>query len=610
MGLSIIKGSSNLDLAPNATIQRERNSPAFLQLTEDGKDGIPGEVSYPFTLPLSDNNIRLLGFPDQLAATKTLNHDITLEDSGMPLSAGKLIINGVSANLSKNNVGSIDSHILSNISEFWQRVKNKKLSDLNLGGLRTFQWSGYSTSIAGFWKHVHDTWSYTSADQGDYVFDPIFCKTYKRTEEDETWINKWGEYDGVIEMDRTSNYYTLCPQPYLVFILKCIFTEHSYSIEGDVMNDPDFKQICFESFRAVTWVAPQLSGPVINPTVEIKPKAQITIDLREHVPPAMTVGELLVEVQKLIPVAFVIDDRKRTCRLVKLSDTAKAGHIDRTKSFSSGYTLSFEKKDAANLIYGFERDDSNPAMEIKTDEDLIDMGQVASFANLPTANSSNLNHLYYVEQVNGYYACVFWEINTMSGYGWERKDHNVGSYLPGDQTNTITSNLSVSAIEPKLMELSQLFSTYGYFIVTEREGNWQEGNAQEFTPWPPTLFFHRGRYPFSLGPTQTAPLATNSIWNFNSSYPNNNAPKVGNWSLSYKVGTGNYGLIDYWWSNWLPVLETNEKIKGRLFLKFHEYLNFDWDTVIMINNTLYLPKKINEVLPYPGYIDIEAMRVK
>jgi hypothetical protein len=85
---------------------------------------------------------------------------------------------------------------------------------------------------------------------------------------------------------------------------------------------------------------------------------------------------------------------------------------------------------------------------------------------------------------------------------------------------------------------------------------------------------------------------------------------VGNWSLSYKVGTGNFGLIDRFWSKWLPSLQINELIKGRLYLKFHEYLQWDWNSVLLLRNTPYLVKKITEVLPYEGYIDIEAQRVQ
>jgi hypothetical protein len=175
--IGIKKSGEYLDLQPGTRIQRERSSPIFLEQTADGKDAIPGEVSYPFTLPLSDKNLRLLGWPDQLPVNKVLQHDVILEDAGMQLSQGKLVINSVTAHLNKSNVGNIDCHILSNISEFWQRVKDKKLSDLSLGGERSFAWAGYDLTTPGFWKHAHDTWAYNDSDDGDYVFSPIWVIT-------------------------------------------------------------------------------------------------------------------------------------------------------------------------------------------------------------------------------------------------------------------------------------------------------------------------------------------------------------------------------------------------------------------------------------------------
>jgi hypothetical protein len=107
------------------------------------------------------------------------------------------------------------------------------------------------------------------------------------------------------------------------------------------------------------------------------------------------------------------------------------------------------------------------------------------------------------------------------------------------------------------------------------------------------------------------PLATNSIYNLNASFPPiGTLPTVGEWSLSYKVGDDDFGIYDRFWKDWLPALELNELIKGRLYLKFHEYIQWDWSKVLLIQNTPYLIKKISEILPYAGYVDIEAQRIK
>jgi hypothetical protein len=603
--IGIKKGSENLDLLPGTQLQRERSSPIFLEQASDGKDAIPGEISYPFTLPLSDKNLRLLGFPDNLPIAKTLQHDVLLEDSGMQLSSGKLVIDGVAANLNKSNVGSIDCHILSNISEFWQRVRAKKLSDLSLGGDRSFAWTGYDLVTAGFWKHAHDTWAYTDADDGDYVFDPIVCIDYEK-EGVETVINEWQQVSGSFQLAREKNFNSLCPQPFLVYIIKQIFIEHGYTVSGSILEDADFKQICLESYRSVDWQVPTINGPLATPTFTIAPKNPVVIKLNQHVPPVMTVGEFLVELQKFLPISFVINDRSKSCEVVLLSELTNAGAVDRTPNFSPSYSLKFDKA-SETVIYGFERNDDNPLTLTVGEDEYNFQGTVDSYADLPAANASNQQKMYFVKQLNVYMYCRnYAEIGGPGTlYTWWLVGDNVGSYLPADNTDTIVSNLAVSKVGPTTVA----GSFDGYFITNQRKGNWYASDGDNFTPWPARLFFHRGRHTHYAG--GTAPVATNSIYNLNNTLAlGGSKPVVGNWSLSYKMGDDDFGTYDRFWKYWLPVLELNENVKGRLYLKFHEYIQWSWAKVLLVQNTPYLIKKISEMLPYTGYIDIEAQRIR
>lgn len=57
----------SLDLSPDTEVQLEINSPLF------ETDTLPGTLAYPFTVPDSPKNRRLLGFPGYLAATRPRN---------------------------------------------------------------------------------------------------------------------------------------------------------------------------------------------------------------------------------------------------------------------------------------------------------------------------------------------------------------------------------------------------------------------------------------------------------------------------------------------------------------------------------------------------------
>jgi hypothetical protein len=118
--------------------------------------------------------------------------------------------------------------------------------------------------------------------------------------------------------------------------------------------------------------------------------------------------------------------------------------------------------------------------------------------------------------------------------------------------------------------------------------------------------FYRGKLTFRT--SYTWPFATHHIYNVNSSATAlTSYPKVGDWSLSYNAG--GYGIYEVFWNKWLPVLENGEVLKGVLYLPFHEYIQWDWNKVLLINNTPYLIKKITEILPYPGKVQIEAIRI-
>jgi hypothetical protein len=262
-------------------------------------------------------------------------------------------------------------------------VKDKKLSDLSLGGERSFAWAGYSLTTPGFWKHAHDTWAYNDSDDGDYVFSPIWVGNYKG-ENEVTWINAWEVHSGQIQLAREKNYLSLCPHVYVSYIIKQIFLEHGYAISGDILDDPDFKQICFESYRSVNWAIPQLNGPLINPVVTITPQNPVKIRVAEHVPPVMTVGELLVELQKLLPISFLINDKSKSCRIIWLTELSGSGSTDRTDKFSPQISLSFEKSSIGPKIIGFDRARDEFSVEVLESEYKF-MGSVNSLTALPTA---------------------------------------------------------------------------------------------------------------------------------------------------------------------------------------------------------------------------------
>lgn len=498
MGIGIKKSGEYLDLLPGTRIQRERNSPLFID-SSTGSDSIPGEVSYPFSLPLTDKNLRLLGYPDNLPASKTLAHDIILEESGMQLSGGKLIVEQVTSNLVKNNTGQLDGYILSNASEFWQRVRDKKLSDLTLGGTRTFTWAGYSTSTAGFWKHVHDTWNYNSSADGDYVFYPAYCKQWESDTIDK-WLNRLEVYSGTVEIDRDNNVNTLVPHPFLSYVLKQVFLEHGYAIEGDIFADTDFNQITLFSYRAVYWAEAKINVGVL-PAITGVPIPLTSVDLKvaEHVPPEISIGNFLVELQKFLPISFLINDNAKKCRVVWVNELSGSGAPSMTQHFNPSFSLSFEKDTAsAAKVVGFTRsvDDEYPISVVRDEFNFI--GEVDTPSALPAPSGRKNGDVYFIRQYNRYYICG----DNGSVKFWGDLGDNQDSLSFPNQTDSVDSN-----IVPMGMTFAPMWSTSaadaGYWTITSRRGNWKT-TPDTFNPWGLRVMFYRGKKPFRS--TYTAPF--------------------------------------------------------------------------------------------------------
>lgn len=587
--ISLKKNSKVIDLFPNTVIQRERKSPFFIGKDSAGKDGIPGETTFPFKLPATDNNLRILDFPHLLPHLKTKLHDCTLDDNGILISDGKLVLDTVNNDLNRNNTGTIDSHFLSNSSEFYKKVEKKKLKDLSLGGERTFSWNGYSRTNPGFWKHVHDTFNYINCDSGDYVFYPIANSGYlggtRGFQNELKFIN--GANDVEINPD-----YTVCsltPHIYVAYILKQIFAENGYALSGDPLNDYDFKKLTLVSFFGVEWSDLIFSpedpdsdtppDPLLIPT----PLSQIKIKLSEHVPPTVTIPTFIVEMQKFLPIGFEFDDNKKTCKLYWLTALTDTQLKDRTNQFSPRHSISFGDGLGIAMNYG-----------IKRNVDPTDL-----FISKTTINGTDSGGT----QIHGRPA--------------DPVNYN---YVPDDTENFIESNISslpMAVCRPFVYTGPGSPGTRPPLAVMptcDVEGSWHgkeelldedekpKGYSVEYGI---RFLFYRGKTNSLNDNRAMLPNGTNTVNVGSASFKQDFTATDGNWSLPFVQST--FGMIKLWLP-WLKVIGNGETLSGILTMPLYEYLQLRWSEVLLINNTTYILQQIREHLPYPGNFQFQAVR--
>lgn len=576
--ISIIKGGTELDVAPGTVISRERRSPFF------SIDEIPGEISFPFSLPPTDKNLKELQYIDNLPQLKTTRHAVNLKDAGMQITGGKLVTEFVQTNLQRNNVGSISAYTLSNASEFWQRIKDRKLKDLSLGGDRNFTWDGYNaTTGTGFWKHCHDTWSYENCNDGDYVFHPIKNAGYLGNH---TWMNKIKVVDGppeTVELDDTANARCLCPSIFMAYVLRSIFEEHGYKVSGNVFDDPQFLRAIMPSFYGVFWATSEFDS-ADPPNETVHPINSITIKLSEHVPPDWTISKYLIDLANKIPIGYEIDDNKKECVISYLNTITLNAAKDRSNQVAAGLKIVLDKEQS---IYGFDNNfDGNDEHSKVVDLSLWTFkGEVFG-----GDSSSMLPGELVLGTANNEYWGIPTNIPFVPGLTMTRKiGDNIGGYKPANANNTIESGMSPMPSDYMVVASNGSYTVEAYVPICNQEGNWK-GKEDELKTWEVRLLFWYGMRT-SLSESIDTPIAHHHVFWYQ-------GVQVGSWSWAYKIG--DVGLYDVFWKDWLKTFANMENIEGIWYPELVEYLQFKWSDILLINNTPYLITDITDQLPMKG----------
>lgn len=590
-----------LDLKPGTQVQRERLSPLFLSKA-GGKDGIPGEVSYPFQIPMTERNMRNLGYPDFLPAERTRLVDNVVFDDINQISAGKLQLGKTSFNLSRSNVGTIQANLLCNSSAFAKLIEGKKLSDLSLGGDRSFGWAGFNLGSTGFWKHIHDTWAYANCDDGDYVFFPVKNSTYGAFV---TYQNKpltATTTDNRVRLT-SDNVMSLTPHIYMHYIIRSIFEEHGYTVSGEIMEDPDFKTLCMLSFRSVYWSEISLK-PSQDGWIQL-PLSTITMKLSEHMPPDWTISQFLVELCKLLPLGLDINDNSRTCTLRMLGRPSEATYLkDMTGKISPILNVepNSDKQKTVQIKRSFNTDALNG---VSVDVQNLDWIPGRQIDTLPLPVIAPVGAVYLVKSENAFYAKV--DIDAV--ISTQRIGYATGNYIVKDATVTIESMMVPAGQSDDTEVLAYppgSPSVHPKYVIptVEVEGNWT--TKPELSNWGVHLCFYKGfNYPLNNG-SYDAPYATQT----NNKYVTGTGGPLpvidGGWSLGYEME--DYGLIAKFWNEWLKILAEQERIEGTFILPLHEYLQLSWADEILIENTSFIITKLQDILPYTGAVQFEAIR--
>lgn len=594
LGISI--NGEFLDLSPGTTAQIERTSPFF------NSDDLAEEYSLPFTIPYTPKNARLLGFPNHYYTRRFKNKiPAKLYDNNNFAYGGMLVVESAGLNVNDVTQTHIGGYFLSGVSSFFQEVKNKKLKELYLDGVRNFIWTNNDPASPniGFWQVIHKAMD----GSREYLFAPIRNSMWSGTDDagSPDMMNKIGE-DG--NLDYASNYSTLAPQISLKYLLTKIFEEHDWAFDYSEMNDAAWETIYMPSFYAVTWQ--KVVKLPNDPWFQYSPLPNISMNLQNHVPPEEYIQNFIIGLRNRYNWGFDFDSVTKTCSMFPLKNLANGVKKDWTKFMAEQLDSSFSEDEK---IFAFKNEiDSNDGLSSSPDFTKVQYGNpVDSYSDLPAPVEDNFNQVIFVWKDNKFYQNRY--NDTTHDYEWQLFADNIYDFEPDGHNEDISTDISTMPVYKTLFRNNGASDLFILLPLCEQEGNW-EGKDGEFKPWGVRLLFYRGKVfegnPLGNAGTVKYPYLTSICFTITQTEPDLDWSNV----FVHQSPDGvNKGIIDYWWKETLEFRKNSEVNTVALYLPRTELANFKWSDVILLKNIPYVAQKITEVIPYDSSVKADLRRI-
>jgi hypothetical protein len=593
LGISI--NGEFLDLSPATAAQLERKSPFFN--TED----LAEEYSLPFTFPYSPKNARLLGLQNHFYTRRLkVRMAASLFDNNNFSYTGDLMLTAAKLNINDITKSTITGFFVTGSSSFFQQIKDKKLKELQLGGVRNFGWTNNdpTSSNIGFWQQIHRTLD----GSREYSFAPIRNSMWSGSDDPGTpdWMNK---LDSNGHLDYEANYNSLAPQVSLKYLLTKICEEHGWAFDYSKMPETSWQSFFLPSFYSVTWTRVSQTG--VAPFFVYSPLSNIQINLQNHVPPEVYIQNFIIMLRNRYNWGFNFDAGRHVVEMFALKDLSEGTKKDWSKYMTVNWDSDFSED---KKIFAFHNIiDSNDSISSSPDFSKIPTpASVELFTDLPVAAEDNFNKVYYVWKENKYYQNRYDDVNHV--YSWEVLADGIYNYEPSGNNTSIDTEASTMPVYKTLYRNNGVTDYFGLFPLCEQEGNW-EGKAGEFKPWGVRLLFHRGMVweanPLGNIGAQKYPYLTSICFTITQAEPDLA------WSNVYvhTCDTVEKGLVAFWWKPTLKFLEQSEVATGVLLLPRTELVNFKWSDVILLKNIPYVGQKLTEVIPYDGTVKAELRRI-
>lgn len=583
-----------LDLPPGTTLEMEKENP-FLQFNTDN---LIGEYSLPFQVISNAKNNRLLGYAG--IGQKWVDNggvEALLYDNSIQIAAGKVKIEKSSIHFNRLSKGTISCYFLTKASGFWQDIKDMKLRDIDVGGDRSFAWAGLSTITDGFWKHIHQV-AAGAVNDFDYAFYPVINTNWEVSgiyppimnlmyyDAMQTFPVRFPNvYAGIDPDIRERN--RIVPFPYLHYVLTQAFAFAGWTVDGSILQDPDFLKITMINFRAIDWCQVTITGGV---AAEV-PHNPVVFNLQDHLPD-MTIAKFLIALANRMGWWYDFDNISKKVTVNLLDDlvaTQASDYTSRSSPVIEKTIIQDPPIYAMRNRFATNLGDGAPDFKVVT---LV--GDVDKLTDLPAAVEALYGNVYRVVEENNYYIC---QQDDSDAWVWRLYAYNIYDYEPPGFNDEIVTDATVVGVE-RYSEYIDLAPRI------DNQGEWF-GRTDESSEWGIHLCFYFGQRDNKNG--DPIPFASPHIYD-------SNGYTLAAWSLCFRgkrtsPDSDEVGLYDVFWKRFLEAIGGGEEVAHTLYLPLHLYLQLRFSDRIMIEGVDLFIKQIKSSIPYKGQVSCISVRI-
>lgn len=587
-----------LELSPGTTLQIQDLQPAF-----DEELAI-GEYSLPIDVPWTNHNRRLLGFIEMLqpGSTDTYYWSCDVFSDGLPeIIDGKLTLLKTRGKFNFQQ-GSYSFSISGNKGLFGTLIRNKKLTDLNLGG--RISWStvpsrGFATNLM---KGQYPQYSYIAfapvaieqffdEDRLDYageiiVFDRVNATLATGSGSDDwSFARPQSASPETPTSPGTEEYVDFRTIPFfnLYYLIKQVFAEHGYQVTGEFFSTGYFNDLyLFNNFAIEKY-----NESFIDTNREILPK--------NHVPDIL-IKDFLIAANQFFNTEMIFRANRTVEFRYKQGKLKNRNSLDVTSitdgSFESEM-LTFQDE-GFTLKFDFDSEDSYPGDRIQDLKDLTIVGTVSTRTALNTIDPGRdltTRDIAFVRAENMYYKVAD---ATVIPALWDAFSENLDEMKIGKGDNSISTLMTPLCTYVREDSVSALVENQEIAGARMKGSFFNTKGAAIVNPFGLRVFYIQKE---SQGGAQV-PIS------FVHNRDDNNIKRVPI-SLSW---TGQEGLFEMLFKGWISFLQKTIQINTKLNAD-HRWLDqISNSGLLEINGVLYVIQSITKQLPLKGPIELNAYR--